>query len=350
MQPPTISIQDARAPFYLGVDVGGTNIKIGIVDDQGQTICSDSVPTDPKASPDIAIEDIREKVAELVKNYQVDTDNIVAVGLGTPGTMDVPAGMLLRPHNLPGWWNFPIRDRLSEALGKPVSFVNDANAAAYGEYWVGEGKQYDSIVLLTLGTGVGGGIIVDGQLVHGATSHGGEVGHVIIESGPDARVCGCGRTGHVEAYASATALINSVKNNLDKYPNSQLTIAAKSGKKITGKLIAEAAEENDELALTSILELAYYLGKSIATVAHMVDPQAIVLGGAMNFGGENSPLGHRFLEKVRETVVPLTFPEIGSNLKINFASLGGAAGYIGAAGVARLAHLQKNQPSVVTSN
>ena len=350
MRPPTISIEDARAPLYLGVDVGGTNIKIGIVDDLGRTICSDSVSTDAHDLPDVAIKDIREKIGQLVEQQGFDFDQVEAAGLGTPGTMDIPAGMLLRPHNLPGWWNYPIRDKLSEALGKPVSFVNDANAAAYGEYWIGEGKQYESIVLLTLGTGVGGGIIVDGHLINGANSLGGEIGHVIIESGPDARVCGCGKSGHVEAYASATALINAVKNKLSEYPGSPLNVAANNGKKITGKLIAEAAEQNDELALNAILELAYYLGKAIATVAHMVDPQAVVLGGAMNFGGEKSQLGSRFLDKVRETVISLTFPEIGSNLKINFASLGGAAGYIGAAGVARLAHLQKNQPSVVTSN
>jgi glucokinase len=350
MQPPTVSLTDAKLPLFLGVDVGGTNIKIGIVDDNGNTVCSDSVPTDAKASPDEAMTGIGDKFDQLLKQNKIDSDKVVGVGLGTPGTMDIKAGMLLRPHNLPGWWNYPIRDRLSETLGKPVTFVNDANAAAYGEYWIGKGKQYDSIVLLTLGTGVGGGIIVDGQLIHGATSHGGEIGHVSIESGLDARVCGCGRRGHLEAYASATALINSVKNGLADHPESSLAIAAGQGKRITGKLIADAAEQNDEFALTSIMELAYYLGKGISTVAHMVDPEAVILGGAMNFGGDNSPLGQRFLQKVRETVAPLTFLEIGSNLKITFASLGGAAGYIGAAGVARLAHLQKNQPTMVTSN
>ena len=128
------------------------------------------------------------------------------VGLVTPGTMDIASGMLLEPPNLPGWSYFPIRDRVSHHTGLPVAYANDANAAAYGEFWIGSGAAYSSMVLLTLGTGVGGGIITNGQLLDGANSHGGEIGHMIIEAGRDARLCACGGRGHLEAYCSATGL------------------------------------------------------------------------------------------------------------------------------------------------
>src|SRR5690606_10042678 len=137
-----------------------------------------------------------------VKQAGLTPDKIARVGLGSPGTHDIPAGMLLDPPNLPGWVNFPIRDRVQALCGLPLTFANDANCAAYGEYWVGSGKEFNSLVLFTLGTGIGSGIILDDMQLVGAHSHGGECGHSIIDYQPDARLCGCGNTGHLEAYCS----------------------------------------------------------------------------------------------------------------------------------------------------
>ena len=141
----------------------------------------------------------------------------------TPGTMDIPRGMFLQPHNLPHWHYFPIRDCVAEAFGLPTAFANDANAAAYGEFWVGSGQKYHSIVMLTLGTGVGGGIIIGDLSVDGENSHGSECGHIIIDSSPTARMCGCGQPGHLEAYCSATALVKRTQELLANGRASSLT-------------------------------------------------------------------------------------------------------------------------------
>ena len=145
-------------------------------------------------------------------------DEVVAVGLATPGTMDIARGMLLQPHNLPHWWDFGIQDCLRQVCQKPVSFANDANAAAFGEYWVGSGTEHHSIVLFTLGTGVGGGIIIGDFSLDGENSHGGELGHVIIDCNDTARMCGCGQRGHLEAYANARGVVQRALEELERQP------------------------------------------------------------------------------------------------------------------------------------
>ena len=267
----------------------------------------------------------------------VSASNAVArVGLGSPGGMDIPKGTLTTVINLTGWDNFPIRDRVSHHCGLPVTFENDANAAAYGEYWVGSGRDFESMVLLTLGTGIGCGIIIGDLVVQGAHSHGGEAGHVIIDPREDARLCGCGWRGHLEAYASATAVVKRTREALDAGRPSSLLKRLAVGAELTPKLIAEEAELGDELSTEIVFETARYLGLGTVDVMHVVDPAVVLLGGAMTFGGPESPLGRRFLDRVREEVRRLARPVLARETVIDFATLGGDAGFIGAAGVARL--------------
>ncbi|MBM4094615.1 MAG: ROK family protein, partial [Planctomycetes bacterium] len=195
----------AQGPFYAGIDVGGTNTKIGLVDDFGRTVAYQSIPTAEEDGPADLIRRVSEAVARIRDEAGIGPRDLVAAGLGTPGPMDIPRGLILDPVNLPHWRNFPVRDELARVTGLPVSFTNDANAAAYGEFWVGSGRQSESMIMLTLGTGVGGGIIVGGLVVEGVNSFGAECGHVIVDSRPDARLCvwGGGR-GELEAYASAS--------------------------------------------------------------------------------------------------------------------------------------------------
>ena len=237
--------------------------------------------------------------------------------------------------NLPGWENFPIRDRVAGHLGRPVTYANDANAAAYGEFWVGSGARFGSMIMLTLGTGVGGGIIVNGRTIDGENSHGSECGHIIIDTGDDARVCSCGHTGHLEAYASATAVARRTVEALDGGRPSSLTKLNDEGIPITALHVHQAAEQNDPLAMEIILETARYLGIGITTFLHTIDPAAVVLGGAMNFGGRRNKVGHRFIDRIKQEVALRAFPVITENVHIDFASLGGDAGFIGAAGVAK---------------
>lgn len=335
--PNLVPLEQAQRPFFLGVDVGGTNIKIGLVDDLGRTLASTSLPTEQEHGPQFAIQRTTKCGQKMLADLGLSRGDVLALGLGTPGTMDIPAGMLLEPPNLPAWSNFPIRDALGAACGLPVTFANDAGAAAFGEFWVGSGKEYHSIVLLTLGTGVGGGIIIGDLSIDGENSHGAECGHMIIDSRPDARRCSCGQLGHLEAYASATALIKRAAEAITAGRQSSLQAALAAGQDLTGRLIAEAAEARDELALELILETADYLSVGIVSLMNIVDPAAVILGGAMNFGGHGTPLGRRFLDRVQTEVRKKSFPVLAKRTVIDFALLGGDAGYIGAAGLARLA-------------
>jgi glucokinase len=336
--PPSIPLSQAQSPCFVGVDVGGTNIKLGLVDNLGRTIARQTIATQQQDGPQAAVERMAAAVRQIVQQAGGSLDDIPAVGLATPGTMDIPAGMLLQPHNLPAWWGFPIREKLSAACGRPVVFANDANAAAFGESWVGSGQGFSSIVLLTLGTGVGGGIIIGDLSVDGQHSHGGECGHVILDYHDTARLCPCGQRGHLEAYASAQAVVQRTQEALEAGRPSSLRQRLAGGQVLTPKMVAEEAERNDELALELVLETARYLGIGVVTLMHTIDPGAVILGGAMTFGGASSPLGQRFLERVRQEVRRRAFPVLADRTSVVFAALGSDAGYIGAAGIARAAH------------
>lgn len=342
-----ISIDHARAPYFLGVDVGGTNIKIGLVDDLGQTLGFEEIETHEADGPQQAVERIGQTYNQIALRAGAPRETIARVGLGTPGTMDIPRGIFLEPMNLPNWHHFPIRDSVSSACGLPVSFINDANAASYGEFWIGTGAKVESLILLTLGTGVGGGIIFDGHLINGVNSFGSECGHVIVDSHPDARLCvwGGGR-GQLEAYASASAVAQRAEEGLRAGATSTLIRLAMAGKAITAKRVYEAAELGDEFSLSIIDETAHYLGIGITTLVHTIDPGLVVLGGAMNFGGPKSSVGRRFLEKIRSVFAERTFPNVLAGTKIDFANLGSDAGYIGAAGFARKQYLHEKNGAI----
>ena len=330
------SLSDCRPPYFFGVDVGGTNIKIGLVDDSGKTFGFDSIETDEPKGPADAVERIVVAMSGLVKPLGLSLSDFARIGLGTPGSQNIKTGMLINPPNHPHWWNFPIVACLEKASGLPVSFANDANAAAFGEYWIGTGEKHSSMALLTLGTGVGGGIITDSHLIVGANSFGAECGHIIVDSSPTARLCTWGGgKGHLEAYASASAVVAIAKERLNKGAVSLLAGSQESIGKITSKKIYEAAVANDPFAIQLIDETAYYLGIGITNIVHTVDPGLVVLGGAMNFGGRASPVGLRFLERIRAAFCELSFDYVESGTTIDFAILGGDAGFLGAAGIAR---------------
>jgi glucokinase len=324
------------APFFVGVDVGGTNIKIGVVDDNGDTLARTAVPTDEVAGAEAAMRRSHDAITGLLAELSLPFDDVAAVGLGTPGSMDIPKGLILEPPNMPSWRYFPLRDCLSELCGKPVGFANDANAAAYGEYWVGSGRQFDSMVMFTLGTGVGGGIILGGVSLDGAHSFGSELGHIIVDSCLDARLCVWGGgQGQLEAYTSAPAVAARAADLLASGRTSSLKGRVSRGEELTSLMLFEEAECGDELSLEVIVETARLLGIGIVTVVHAVDPEAIILGGAMNFGGHATATGRMFLERVREEFQARAYHVVRDSVSIDYATLGGDAGYIGAAGIGR---------------
>lgn len=328
--------QTFQRPFFLGIDIGGTGIKIGVVDDNGQMLGHTKIATEnQKGAPDAAGR-VRIAADKLLTELGLTLADITAAGVGAPGTMDIPNGKMLEPHNLPGWYNAPIRNLISEALdGKRVSFANDANAAAFGEWWVGTGKNFNSIVLLTLGTGVGGGIIIGDLSVDGENSAGSECGHMIVDSSPNARMCPCGKRGHLEAYCSATALVKRTKELLMQGRPSSLSARVTEKTPLTALMVDEEAEKGDALANEVIDDFGHWLGVGIVSIMYCIDPGVVILGGAVNFGGEESKIGKRFLERIRTFIKENAFPIPAARTTVSFAALGGDAGLIGAAGIAR---------------
>ncbi len=324
-----MSVADRRPPFYLGIDLGGTNIKSGVVDDRGQALSSISLETEAEHGPEEGLEHLAEAGRRAVEASGLGWDDVAAVGLGSPGTMDLEAGMLIDPPNLPGWENLPIRQHLGERLGKPTVLQNDANAAAFGEYWAGAGRNSRSLVLFTLGTGIGGGIIVEGRILEGRHSHGAECGHIIIQM-ENGRRCSCGASGHLEAYASATALVKRAEEALGLGEVSALH-EAMAADALTGRAVSEAAAAGDALALRLMRETARYLAVGAVTLMHTIDPEIVLFAGGMIKAGPT------FLEAIRADIRAMAFPIPAARTRVDYAELGGAAGFIGAAGCARMA-------------
>ncbi len=338
--PPPISSTDLKLPLFVGIDLGGTNTKLGLVDVSGRTVAYHSVSTKVELGPDHAVEQMARGVDHLLQSAGVEKSAVARIGLATPGPLDLEKGLLLTPGNLPGWWDYPIRDRVADTCGLPVRIANDANAAAFGEYWMGTGTNSHSLVLLTLGTGIGGGIVVGDHLVEGSHSSGAECGFLVIDPRPDARRDSGNLVGTLEAYCGSYGVVGRAKDALVAGRESVLAAILQRNGGITPLEIAQAAEGGDPLARETVLETAQYLALGIVSLIHTIDPDSVLLGGAMNFGGAGHPLGEEFLHQVRSAVRCRLLPALRDAVRIDFATLGGNAGYIGAAGLARLVTLE----------
>ena len=336
MRSDLLPLAEAMLPLYAGVDLGGTNIKSALVDDRGRPLAFRTEPTHATRGPEDAAARMGRSVHALAADVGLTVDDVARVGLGSPGPLDIPAGTIVRAGNLPGWDGFPLRDRVAAHCGRPVTFANDANAAAYGEFWVGSARGLGSLVMLTLGTGVGGGIIVGDVNVEGEHSHGSECGHILVDPSPQARLCPCGFPGHLEAYASATSLVALARERLEAGAGGGLAAAVAAGEELSTVLLGRLARDGDEVARGVLLEAARWLGIGIVSLMHAIDPAVVVIGGAMTFGGEADPAGKMFIDRVRTEVRERALPLLVARTPIRYATLGGDAGSIGAAGLARL--------------
>lgn len=343
----TTKKQDSSAPpikdgpFFLGIDLGGTNVKAGVVAECGTPMSKCTTRTNAAEGPVPGVRRMCEVGADAIRDAGLDLSDISAVGVATPGTMDIPGGMLLAPPNLPGWNDVPVRNQIGDHFKKPTTLQNDANAAAYGEYWAGAAKDASSLAFWTLGTGVGGGIIIGDTIIEGQHSHGSECGHLILEM-EGGRLCeGTKQWGTLEAYASATALIKRCNEALDAGCKTSVRARLEAGEELTPILIAAEAKSGDDLADQLIMETARYLGVATTTVIHIINPAMVLIGGAMTFGRHDTELGRRFLARIREEVQKRAFNVPAQNTVIDYATLGGDAGFIGAAGCARLEFSQQ---------
>jgi len=304
------------AKRYVGIDLGGTNLKLGLVSADGELLQRHSTPTEASEGPDHVLARMADGVRHLAGEADMALEDIDAVGVGVPGPLDSAAGVVHFTPNLAGWINVPVRATLQDALGRTVVVENDANSAAYGEFRVGAGRDVESMFVLTLGTGVGGGIIQDGRLLRGAADTGAELGHLIVQYG--GRLCGCGNRGCLEAYASATAVVDRFRqeagvSDLSRRPD------------LEAKDIFEAAADGNKAAARIVSETAEYLAVGITSALHALNPEMVVLTGGMMGAGE------AFLEEIRAHVRRLVFPTAWDACEICASTLGGDAGILGAA-------------------
>ncbi|MBL8822199.1 MAG: ROK family protein [Planctomycetia bacterium] len=315
--------------YYIGVDVGGQTIKTGVVDYKGQPVEDISiVPTKSELGADVFLSQVELSIHQSIEKATVSINDIKAIGVATPGLMDIPKGIMTHPVNMPTLRNIPVRDHIQKKLGKPTAFQNDANAAAYGEFWAGAGQGSSSLVLFTLGTGIGCGIIWDKKIIEGEHSHGSEVGHIVIQAF-GGRMCGCGNTGHLEAYASETALRKIMTEEIQATPPTMLSQLVQS-EGLNARTLFRAAEMNDALAKKIVDDAAYSLAVGATCMMHTIDPDIVLFGGGMSVAA-----GPKFLEQIREQILRIAFPVPAQNTRIEYASLAEKAGYIGAAGWAK---------------
>lgn len=316
--------------FYVGLDVGGTTMKAAVVDAHGKASPHATMPTEPAKGQEHGLAQMCETIRRAVAAAGKTLADIAAIGVATPGTMDIPAGIILDPPNLRPWQNVPVRQHIADTFGIPTAFQNDANAAAYGEYWVGAGREAKSMVMFTLGTGIGGGIIINDHVLQGQHSHGGEVGHMKIDTSPTARQCGCGRLGCLEAFASATAVVKRAQEAIATQagPSVLRELLTTTNEELPAKVVFQAADQGDTVAQKIIEDTAYYLAVGAMNIMHLIDPDMIVYGGGM---AASEP----FLNRIRHHIRELAFPVPASRTTVRYALLGSDAGFIGAAACAR---------------
>lgn len=302
----------------IGIDLGGTNIAAALLDEHMNILCRMSVPTRSERPYQEVIQDMGSLVQGLMRMGNISADKIHAVGIGSPGTPEKETGNILFSNNL-GWHNVPLLQELEKYVKAPMKVDNDANCAALGEFLAGAAKGCSSAVMITLGTGVGGGIILDGEVYDGVNHAGAEIGHIVICSGGEP--CTCGRRGCWEAYASATALIRMGSEAAKENPGSLLAAEAK----LDGLAIFQAAEKGDRAAQQVVDKYLFYVAEGITNVVNIFQPEAVVIGGGICGQGE------KILKPIRKQVAESVFCKQVSVPQIVTAQLGNDAGIIGAA-------------------
>ncbi len=307
--------------YCFGVDLGGTTVKIGLFDTEGTVLDKWEIPTRKEDSGSKILPDIAQAVLGKIAERQIAKEDVTGVGIGVPGPVD-DNGVVHMAVNL-GWGIINVNEVLGGLLQLPVRAGNDANVAALGEMWCGGGKGCSDMVLATLGTGVGGGIIVNGKMVTGATGAGGEIGHIHIKDDePDA--CGCGGHGCLEQYASATGIARLANRKLAATTQDSVLRAAKERGAVSAKTVFDAVKNGDALACEIAEEFGDYLGKGLAAIACVLNPEVIVLGGGVSKAGEI------LCEYVAKYYKKYVFHGC-SNAQFKLATLGNDAGIYGAA-------------------
>jgi glucokinase len=316
--------------YCVGVDLGGTNIKAGLLDAEANVKTQLSIPTQVDAGREQVITNIATAAERAIADAGVGPGEVVGIGIGSPGPLSHRQGTIINPGNLPCLQNVPIREIMTERTGIKTTLENDANAAAWGEFWAGAGKDVSDLVMFTLGTGVGGGIITDGKLLRGHFENAAELGHMPVI--PDGRECSCGQKGCVEAYSSAYFVARHAEDLITGGRASSLKARMDAGEMLKAEHIVEAAKAGDEVAVEVWDKACYCLGVATVLAQHVTNPQRVVLAGGMIAAGDF------LLDRIRQYAKDLAWKLLDDRPEISFATLGDDAGFIGAAGCAWEAH------------
>lgn len=312
--------------YSIGVDLGGTNIVSAIVNYQGEIVNSLKVPTLAERGKEATIKKIIEAIHKNIVQSSVAPDNIIGIGIGAPGPLDIKRGIINFAPNLPGWRDVPLRKILEDEFNIKVVLENDANAAAWGERYFGAGQGVNNLVCFTLGTGIGGGIIIDGKIYHGNNYGAAELGHMTVNK--DGPRCNCGNYGCLEAYSSATGIKNRIKNRIKEGIKSKFLNFDNDDELFESlrlKLIFETARKGDKLTKSVVEEAISYLGIAIANIANILNPEMVVLVGGITNEGD------KLLIPLKREVRKRAFYSNYKSLKIVIGKLDGNAGVLGAA-------------------
>ena len=309
--------------FYIGIDVGGTGIQLGLVDEKGHIIAKGGIVTRTDIPFEDQVKAMADCVLDTIEKSGHDLSEVQSIGLGIPGIADPKTGVVPFCTNL-GWVNVPLRETFRKYIDKPIFIDNDATVAGLAESVAGVSAGTSSSVFLTLGTGVGAGIVINGKVWSGHHGVGSEVGHMIMEI--DGEPCSCGNSGCLERYTSATAIIRMAREAVQKHPESLImTLCEGDPAKINAKIVFDASREGDETALKIFRRYARYVGMAIANVVNFLDPEVVVLGGGV------SKAGSYLLDAVRAETPKYCLYKAMPHARIELAELGPDAGIIGAA-------------------
>jgi len=308
--------------YNIGIDIGGTNIKIALVDTKGKIAFSESASTRAEMGYEFTIKNIINLIKDSLTKSEVSIEQIGGIGVGCPGQIDSENGIVRALPNIPGWVNVPLAKILMDEFGLPTKIDNDVRVATLGEYKFGAGKGYQNIICITVGTGIGSGIIINGQLVRGTNMAAGELGHVIVQE-HNGEICGCGNTGCVEAVASGPAIVKQAELYLMTGKSTKFKELA-AGSPITPELVAEAAILGDGVALRIFEKTGYWIGIALSSVVNLLNPEVIIIGGGV------AQAGDILFDPIRETINKRALKISADSVKVIPAQLGNSAGVVGA--------------------
>ena len=313
--------------LILGIDLGGTKILTAVANSQGKMLSRDHSITPAKKGHEAVIQSILESVYRALDQADVAVSALTAIGVGAPGISNPETGILFTSPNLPGWRDVPLRDIVQEKLGKKAFLINDANAAALGELYFGAARGARNFIYITISTGIGGGIVINGNIYNGAIGTAGEVGHMTIDD--DGPICNCGNRGCWETLASGTALAREARHRIKEgVRTSILEYAGGDVEKVTAQVIHSAAEKGDSLGKELIARTGYYVGVGLANLINIFNPELIVIGGGL------SNIGDMLLEPAFEVAGERAYKEAFQTVRFASAELGRNSGVLGAAAFA----------------